>query len=380
MNERMNTLESQGINGNIFTQIYEKLVERKSLGITRQSIEKANFAFDYEGEDSERNFEIHKYQVPGRRGKYSAVRIPICNEHAEPKVGLIDWVNFTFKHEQGTPGAAIFLVSDVLEDVLGYGITSQRDRGLNSYEESYILGNYWGFVCVGGQSNTIMVSINGEGCVAAREGWEERLYNLANILSPLNFRLTRVDVAHDLFDGEYNVDNAVKDYDDGLFSAGGRTPKIQQYGNWRIPDDTNGRTVYLGARKSGKYCRIYEKGKQLGEKHSPWVRIECEWRNKNREIPYDILIEPGRYLAGAYPAFFWLSKTQSRIKTKTNRERLVYDKAVEIAKHQLGGLILLMTMIEKSAEDIVKKIVGTKISKRYISPDWQDPYKIICTT
>ena len=128
MNERANTLESQGINKNLFTQICEGLIERRSLGVTRQSIEEGIFAFDYEGE-SEESFEIHHYPVPGRRGEYHTVRVPICNEHAAPRVGLVDWVNFTFIHLQESSEVAALLVSNMMKEVLGYGITSKRDRG-----------------------------------------------------------------------------------------------------------------------------------------------------------------------------------------------------------------------------------------------------------
>ncbi len=48
--------------------------------------------------------------------------------------------------------------------------------------------------------------------------------------------------------------------------------------------------------------RIYEKGKQLGDPESPWVRWELELHNTDREIPFDVLLQPGRYVAGAYPA------------------------------------------------------------------------------
>ena len=343
----------------------------------RQSVEQGNFTFDYQGRDILDDFEFIRPKVRDREC-IGFINIPICNDYVKPKIGFIDWLNFTFAHGYLNPDRAVEAVSRRLEVILGYGITSKRPRGLNFYHESYVLGKNWGFVCIGGQRETLMVSINGEGCAAARQGWEKKLYKWAATLN--RFQITRIDVAHDLFEGEYTVDNAVRDFDSGLFGIGGRIPKIQQYGNWRIPDDADGRTVYLGARWSGKFCRVYEKGKQLGKEDSPWVRIECEWRNKNRIIPDDVLIEPGRYLAGAYPAFFWLSKTQSRIKTKVNKEKIIYKRAVEVLKHQFGGLILFMTKVEGSAEEIIKKIVGEKIPKRLLSPDWKYPDKLICTT
>jgi phage replication initiation protein len=378
MKKKFNTLSNfaDRKNKKHFDSYRKKLLSRTMS--PRQSVERAHFTFDYQGIDFLDDFEFTRPKIRDREC-IGFVNIPICNDYVKPRIGFIDWLNFTFAHGCEKPHHAVGAVSRTLEMILGYGVTSQRSRGLNFYKESYILGNNWGFVCVGGQNDTLMVSINGEGCAAARKGWEKRLYKWATT-ELYRFQITRVDVAHDLFNGEYTVDNAVRDFDSGLFGIGGRIPKIQQYGNWRIPDDVDGRTVYLGARWSGKFCRIYEKGKQLGKEDSPWVRIECEWRNKNRIIPSDILIEPGRYLAGAYPALFWLSKVQSKIKTKVNKEKIVYEKAIEIGKRQLGGLILLMSKIEKSAEDIVSKLIGEKIPKRFISPDWRDLDKPICVT
>jgi phage replication initiation protein len=380
MTERTDTLTDTGVLDDSFAHICRMLNERRSTKTERQSIERGDFAFNYEGEEEYEGFELLRCRTPGHKSKYTTVRVPFCNNYAPARSGFIDWVNFTFCHGQEDQQLAILLLSGLLENMLGYSITAKRSKGLNLYEESYILGDNWGFVCIGGQNNTVMVTINGEGCVAARKGWEKRLYDVAEMLSSYQFRLTRVDVAHDLFKGEYTVDNAVKDYDDGLFGTGGRIPKIQQYGNWRIPDDTSGRTVYLGSRKSGKYCRVYEKGKQLGQDNSPWVRIECEWRSKNRDIPYDILIKPGCYLAGAYPAFLWINKVQSRIKTKVKKEKITYDKYVKTLKHQYGDLILCMTKVEGSYENVIKKIIGHKIPKRLLSPDWKNPNKLICTT
>jgi phage replication initiation protein len=378
MEDRFNSLgKFTGLKKKTFSELCALLRDHRSLGITRQSIERGKFSFDYKGEAD--GFEAVK-ATKDHKGKPAFINVPLYNESAAPNSGIIDWVNFTFRYPHDEPELAVLTVSAILETILGYGVTGKYDKGRNFYKQAYILGNHWGLVCIGGQSETVLVMINGDGCTAAREGWQQRLHNLATHFESRQFRITRVDVAHDLFDGEYTVDDAVFDYDNGLFGTGGRVPKIQQYGNWRIPDDTAGRTVYFGTRKSGKYCRVYEKGKQLGEGNSPWVRIECEWHNKNRDIPYDILLEPGRYLSGAYPAFMWLDKVQSRIRTKTKKEHILYEKAVEIAKHQLGGLILLMTKVENSAEDIVTKIVGHKIPKRFISPDWQDFNKTIYVT
>jgi DNA relaxase NicK len=48
----------------------------------------------------------------------------------------------------------------------------------------------------------------------------------------------------------------------------------------------------VGKRKNGKLLRVYEKGKQLGDESSPWVRWELELHNRDRVIPWEVLLEP----------------------------------------------------------------------------------------
>ena len=59
--------------------------------------------------------------------------------------------------------------------------------------------------------------------------------------------------------------------------------------------------------------RVYEKGKQLGDTSSPWVRWELELHNRDRIIPWDVLLEPGKYLAAAYPCMDWVSAGMMKI-------------------------------------------------------------------
>ncbi len=62
-------------------------------------------------------------------------------------------------------------------------------------------------------------------------------------------------------------------------------------------------------------CRVYEKGKQLGDPQSKWIRAEVEIHAKDRVIPWDAVTEPPRYLAGSYPFFAFLSLEAERIRT-----------------------------------------------------------------
>lgn len=173
---------------------------------------------------------------------------------------------------------------------------------------------------------------------------------MQNWLEQHKAKLNRVDLAHDDFTGQnINIAWAIKEYQTGGFNNGGRTPKHQCFGSWLLAgssEETKGLTLGIGSRTSGKYCRIYQKGKQLGDESSPWTRVEVEWKAQDRHIPYDILTKPGQYLAGAYPCLAPLSAQQSVIKTIAKAAKTVYDKAVKTAKQQFGKLVNLMLEVE----------------------------------
>lgn len=291
---------------------------------------------------------------------------------------FLDWVNFTAPEDEFFKGFDVPLSdSDVIRlvslkcfEIFGFGITSERETGANFYHRSYILGEGCGLVCHGGQRATVLVMLSGEGCAAARPGWEKRLYDF---LSNCGHRahLTRVDFAHDVYDGKaYNVDKADLDYDVGLFNCGGRNPNHEYRGNWKRPNG-KGRTLYIGNRKNGKFCRVYEKGKQLGDASSSWVRVEVEMKSIQRIIPLDALLRPGEYLAAAYPAFGWISEHQERILTVQKKTEITYASMVAWVKRQCGAALNVLAEIEGSAEAALGKVIRRgEIPARLKASSW----------
>lgn len=271
-------------------------------------------------------------------------------------VAFLDWLNFSVKEStftwEGsqvvTDDQLIAQVSFDMAEIFGFGITAKREKGANFYHRSYDLGDGFGMVCHGGNANTVLFVINGTGLTAAKEGWQRRLHEfLENAISP---RITRVDLAHDDFSGAtYSVDKALADFSAGLFSSGGRTPDCEQRGNWIAPNG-KGRTFYVGHRVNGKYGRIYEKGKQLGDSASAWVRIEVEFKSVDREIPLDILFRAGEYLAAAYPAFEWISSGSCRIATTKKTAEINYQAVIDWCHKQCGAALWTIAQIEGSLE------------------------------
>lgn len=220
----------------------------------------------------------------------------------------------------------------------------EQRNGCFGFKQSVRFGGGAGLIAWGGKSqrDRVYFSIQGAGCGTVTD-WS----GLAEWLRDNKATIKRVDVAYDDFAGEVvTIAWAIDQYRNNGFNAGGRKPRHQVFGDWLAGDTaTNGRTLGIGNRISGKYCRIYEKGKQLGDPSSPWTRIEVEWHAKDRLIPHEILIEPGKYLAGAYPCMAFASTEQERIKTIANAASISFEAAVDNARQQTGKLVNLMLRV-----------------------------------
>jgi phage replication initiation protein len=202
------------------------------------------------------------------------------------------------------------------------------------------LGGF-GLLAYGGehQRGTVHLELNANGCARIKDWNALRVWCEA-----YGVRITRIDLAHDDFGGQtVSVAQARAWYDEGHFNTGGRTPEA------RLVDDLGsdkGKTLYVGHRQNGKLCRVYEKGKQLGDPQSPWCRAEVEFRAKSRVIPHDILVRPSDYLAGAFPCLAYLSLRQDKVRTLKKSAEIGYRRMVECLRTQYGPALNLMLRVE----------------------------------
>ena len=304
------------------------------------------------------NFDV----VASGGGKGSLVRVPLPMDGVGSFYSFVDWLNFTFKkHDYFTsvfsvgvreynPNIAIDTEMQIVSDlsrfltfIFGYGVTTERDKGLHFYQRAFSLGDSdknWGQVCIGGQNETVLVSMTGQGLLAAKLGWEKRLHDF--LIRIPNLKITRIDLAHDDFCSKKSIFDYFKMYLADLFTAGRSRPSVEPRGDW-VNDVSSGKTIYVGKRQSGKFLRIYEKAKQLGSHFSDlypdWLRIELELHNVQRDIPLDVLLNPGAYLAGSYPALKNLLSQQCSIETKKKSLKISVDRLIEITRHQFGRYV-----------------------------------------
>jgi phage replication initiation protein len=111
--------------------------------------------------------------------------------------------------------------------------------------------------------------------------------------------------------------------------------------------------------------RIYEKGKHLGDPEDPWVRWELELHRKDRIIPWDVLLEPGKYVAGSYPCMGWVQKDMCRIKTIKKSNKIGYEHLTRCAKNSYGKQInVMMEANGNDAEKVIAKLRRPGIPSR----------------
>lgn len=301
----------------------------------------------------------------GHSGQPEVIRIPQPLSGVSSLVGFIDQVTFSVRvsevltREIVPPYGidqyrwcltdAVPRLSTVLLHIFGFAVTHQRERGINFYKQSYTIGDNDGILAIGGQADTVNVALTGQGCMKAKEGWQGRL---KDYLEASGGWLTRCDVAADFFDGRYSPVKAEIDFINGDFSRSktGTKPYAERRGDWYTDDGITGKTFYIGKRENGKLLRIYEKGKQMlgkiaalgiGEDHPllnllDWCRVELELHNRDRIIPFDILVNPGPYLAGSFPALNWIDEIQVKVKTFKKIVESTVERTQEVFRVQAG--------------------------------------------
>ena len=220
----------------------------------------------------------------------------------DAKVAKIDWLNATFE----APAMSVHGLMSFVGGVMERTISAKLDGGLFGFTERHRLTARLddgapveiGSIALGGESQKgrWLLQLNGKGCGLVKD-WP----SLQELLEGLDATISRVDLAVDFLGGEYTVDDAMTLWHEGAFINRGRNPELDTQGAWH-EGGTKGRTMYVGKLKNGKTLCVYEKGRQLNMPDSDWTRYEVRLGNRDRVIPLDVLTNPDKYFAGAYPA------------------------------------------------------------------------------
>ena len=299
------------------------------------------------------------YQFVAENGRAVVISHPLPKPDGVAYAAITDYLNCTFPFNSSDLTQFFVQLFRYLGDRFAPAV--DRSRPLHFYPNSYSLGNSSALFAYGSQGG--ILSLSGEACHLVPD-WNELIVFLRDRLGG---RISRWDGAVDDFDGIHSVNLALQMYDDGEFNSGGNEPTCEQRGNWRKPDG-KGRTLYVGKRENGKMARIYEKGMQLGSPWHPWVRWEVELHNTSRIIPFEVLLEPGRYVAGTYPALRWVKDEMERIRTIQKTGKISYDFLVHHAGNAYGKLINTMIAVEGSPEKVLEKLRRDGIPSRLDTP------------
>lgn len=293
-------------------------------------------------------------------------------------LAVVDWLSFTFDawHDVGEQGV-LGMIRCWLREWLQEPIAGEEGNGLYGFSNSvtfYSLKHgeevVIGVAAWGGknQAGKVYLSINGTGCSLIKD-W----HCVRRICESVKAKITRLDLAVDAVNGEFTTDDALQWYADGLFNRGGRTPKYQQVGPWRTEGalySREGRTLYVGVRGNGKFARIYEKGKQLGDSWSVWNRFEVELGDRDRVIPYDAISNPTPYFAGAYPCCESIVDVgASRIATLQEEMRISLARLKSYCRIAYGKLIHVLRIQQPdNASELLDELAVEGIPRRLVKP------------
>ncbi|HEY1138423.1 MAG TPA: replication initiation factor domain-containing protein [Xanthomonadaceae bacterium] len=253
-------------------------------------------------------------------------------------------------------------------------------------------GDHVGLIEMGGPHTvrkdgvyTTRIELTGTGCrlyeAAAGSDHAKRWLELRAKLESSAGRITRIDVAADDLDGINPIDWAISQYHEGEFDNRGQRPKPQHIDDFGSGE---GRTFYVGTKKSERRLRVYEKGKELGDKLSLWVRYEAEFKASNRrELTLDILRDPAGYLLGAYPVLRFINAIASRIDVTNAAAASTLKSVRRHIKRQYGGALLFVvkhTRNDSELATVIRSLTGQKLppwASNSTGVDWPEIQSLI---
>lgn len=195
----------------------------------------------------------------------------------------IDWLTMTLPYAEHrmtapqTDSEANLLMQRLRRNsmVIHDGNMQQIKRNEPHYHFHFVNSHGWQLSLSARQEQGLRLVMSG-GVLPV--GHVEQRYIYEHLRSE-NWRVTRLDVAHDIFNSGMEIE---KEWHDGLskqaFERKFRTDLILS---------PNGDTINIGARTSDKYLRIYDKGKEQ-RLSDDWKRYELEIKHKTaRNLPTD---------------------------------------------------------------------------------------------
>lgn len=274
---------------------------------------------------------------------------------------IVDWVSFVLPESRV---GEIEPFIDGVRRLLDGTVTEFRKMpgGLHGYahavrDEVASVVIAWGGARTSG---TVFVQLPGKAC-ARVVCW----HTLREFIEQRGGWLSRVDLAYDCIDGAHGLSLAQRLYRAGKFTKNGRPPKA------RFIDDcgsNDGCTFYVGKRENGLQLCVYEKGKEQGDKGSPWVRWEVRLSNVRRVLPVEALVDPATYFRGSFPALAFVDAESTRIPTRKALEAIALSKLTHHAREAYGPLVDVLVRSGRTAAEVIDRIRRPGMPKRLEAP------------
>ncbi|ASU40252.1 hypothetical protein hmeg3_19460 [Herbaspirillum sp. meg3] len=290
---------------------------------------------------------------------------------------FIDWLTFTANvdgflkfngYQAFTDDDIAGAISALMEEFCGegFGISKKNGFGMHFHKESYVIGDGWGVFCIGHRNNRFLVSLSGDGWLNADANAAIKIHNFLSRLNEYggDVRISRIDLAADYYQNGPTHAEFEAAYHRGEFVRQKRHIESQDsWPNYQVFGcvHTNrgvqaGITDAVGVRTSDLYLRRYDKGRQLGDPNSTWVRVELEMKNKDTVIPLEILLRPETYFC-QYP---WLrnlrDSTAMKLETKRQRAEITVEASKKIIKLQFGKYLRVLRGLAHSDEQLLEQL------------------------
>jgi DNA relaxase NicK len=236
-------------------------------------------------------------------------------------------------------------------------------------------GEFVGMIELGGEraqrkdgTHTARLELTGAGCQAFNAGsigHAKRWLMLRAQLEATQGRITRVDVCADDLEGRYPLKLAQAWYTAGDFKKRGQQPKAKLIDDY---DSGDGKSFYVGSEASESVLRVYEKGREQGDPTSPWVRYEAQFRaSSRREIPLDVLRDPGAYFLGVYPVLRFIQAVAERMEVVQAQAAASWKAVRRHLSRQYGAVLNFVATACRSDEAIGSVVRGIASDKQ---PKW----------
>lgn len=231
----------------------------------------------------------------------------------------VDWLKFRTTANPFETLSALLPAFGTVGELLTLGEPAKGKDGWQHRRSVILAGDQTlAQIDYGGESQRgwLRFDMSGTGCE-----WVQDWAAMETGLQSIDAQLRRVDLALTTHDGSVTHERVVQAHQDGQFSSGGRNPKRRDITG---SDPRDGRTVYVGARDGAKYVRCYEKGFEVLNKcgipenlksactHIEYngvgkvkvddlYRVEVEFKDVDKVLPFSMLTDRDSYFAGANP-------------------------------------------------------------------------------